>query len=115
MPKITFGDAQITVEKHANLRSVLLKAKLSPHNSGARFVNCKGMGTCGTCAVQIIGEISQKTAVEKWRLSFPPHKLKSGLRLACQVRVLDDLRIIKHEGFWGQHVDHHNATKDDQR
>jgi hypothetical protein len=41
------------------------------------------------------------TGVERWRLNFPPHHSQSGLRLACQCKVMGDLRIEKWEGLWG--------------
>ena len=86
------------------MKQVLLREGLSPYNGKARQVNCRGLGTCGTCAVEIEGKVSPMTRVETWRLGFPPHEEGSGLRLACQCQVLGDLRITKHPGFWGQHV-----------
>jgi ferredoxin len=67
-------------------------------------LHCRGFGTCGTCAVQVEGRVSPPTAVETWRLNFPPHKqsLQKGLRLACQVRVDGDLEVCKLPGRWGQ-------------
>ncbi|MFT5355417.1 MAG: ferredoxin, partial [Polyangiales bacterium] len=74
-----------------------------PHNA-TRFASCQGFGTCGTCAVQIEGEVEPKTpsTVEAWRLGFPPHDPKRGLRLACQVKPRSDLQVTKHPGYWGQ-------------
>ena len=87
-----------------NLKHVLKRNGLPPYNGSARWLNCKGLGTCGTCAVEIKGEVSPITKVEKWRLNFPPHKEEKGLRLACQCKVLGDLEVKKHEGFWGEKV-----------
>jgi ferredoxin len=42
--------------------------------------------------------------MERWRLSFPPHRRDSDLRLACQLRVERDLVVHKHGGFWGHRV-----------
>ena len=89
----------------ANLRMVLLRARLPLYNGAARAIHCRGFGTCGTCAVRIEGEVSEPTAVERWRLGFPPHHRESGLRLACQCNVLGDLEVTKYEGLWGQHVE----------
>jgi len=102
---IRFKDHMIQCSPGANLRKVLLGAGRSPHNGGARQINCHGLGTCGTCAVEIRGEVSPMTSVENWRLDFPPHQMERGLRLACQCRVLGDLEVTKHPGFWGQNVD----------
>jgi hypothetical protein len=49
--------------------------------------------------------INSRTAIERVRLSVPPHTSDSELRLACQTRVLDDIRVIKHDGLWGHHTD----------
>ena len=91
------------------LRTALLRAGVSPHNGGSRALNCRGFGTCGTCAVRIEmlsgPPLEAPRGREKWRLSFPPHRDDSGLRLACQVRVKGDMRVSKFEGFWGQHVE----------
>lgn len=71
-----------------------------------KFFHCRGMGTCGTCAVEIKGKATSPTKMEKWRLNFPPHKnsLNKGLRLLCQCKPLSDLELIKHEGLWGQKI-----------
>lgn len=102
MPQIEFDGKKIECKRGANLRRVLLKAKLPLYNGVANSIHCRGLGTCGTCAVLIEGEVSNPTAIEKWRLSFPPHIDGSGLRLACQCKVLGDLKIEKLAGLWGQ-------------
>jgi ferredoxin len=104
MPTVRFRGRVLTCSPNAVLRDVLLAAKLTPHNGGSRVVHCPGVGSCGTCAVSIKGEVGPLTAMERWRLAFPPHRLDSGLRLACQVRVTSDLEVTKHGGFWGQDV-----------
>ncbi len=88
------------------LRTVLLKNGLRVHNGKARYFNCRGLGSCGTCAVKIEGEVHTLSEMEKWRLQFPPHKLNSGLRLACQVNVFHDIVVTKHKGFWGERISH---------
>ena len=101
MPKITFDNQAIECESGENLRRVLLNAKLPLYNGVAAVIHCRGMGTCGTCAVQIQGDVSEMTRVEKWRLGFPPHRRESGIRLACQCKVLGDLTLEKRGGLWG--------------
>lgn len=106
MPTVTFNGTTIECERGERLRDVLLDAEETPHNDGAQWVNCRGFGTCGTCAVEIVeGEVDDKHAREAWRLDFPPHNASSRLRLACQVRVEDDLVVRKYPGFWGQETD----------
>ena len=102
--KIKFKGKTIEAKHNANIRKILRNAGLTPHNGNAEFLNCKGLGTCGTCAVEIKGEVSPMTKREKWRLNFPPHQLDSNLRLACQCKVLSDLYIQKHDGFWGEKI-----------
>lgn len=104
MPNIHFESVVIPCEKGTNLRKALLKAGLSPHNGQAKWLNCKGLGSCGTCAVSISGAVSPLTAMERWRLNFPPHTKASGLRLACQCSVQQDIWITKHQGFWGEQL-----------
>lgn len=105
MPTLRFQGHTLTCPQGANLRQTLLNAGLSPHNGNARWFNCKGMGTCGTCALKITqGTASPPTRRERWRLDFPPHTPDAGLRLACQCRVLEDLDLEKYSGFWGQHA-----------
>ena len=83
---------------------MLLDAGEKLYNGPMQAVHCRGLGTCGTCAVRVEGEVSGPTAVERWRLNFPPHKdgLARGLRLACQCRVEGDLTVTKPSGWWGQ-------------
>jgi ferredoxin len=102
MPTIHFADQTIECPNGANLRSVLLRARLPLYHRVARAINCQGRGTCGTCAVKIEGEVSEPTDVERTRLSLPPHNAESGLRLACQCNVLGDLKVTKCEGLFGQ-------------
>lgn len=101
MPKIEFDGRVVECEVGANLRRVLMKAKLPLYNGAAKAIHCRGMGTCGTCALRIEGAVSESTAVEHWRLGFPPHRREQTLRLACQCQVLGDLKLEKFDGLWG--------------
>ena len=95
----------------------MLRRGSSPHNGRARLINCRGLGTCGTCAVEIESsddnsnngsgfvEPNERSTKEKLRLNFPPHgssDQSANLRLACQVQFMDDITIRKRTGFWGQ-------------
>lgn len=105
MPTVTFRGREIECESDAILRDVLLDAGVSPHNGRANTLNCGGHGTCGTCAVAVTGEVSERGRRENVRLSVPPHDPDAGLRLACQTRVQGDVTVQKYPGFWGQHTD----------
>ncbi|MEM1067718.1 MAG: 2Fe-2S iron-sulfur cluster binding domain-containing protein [Planctomycetota bacterium] len=105
MPVIRFDDIVIECKEGENLRRVLLRARAPLYNGASRLIHCRGIGTCGTCSLKIEGPVTEMTAVEKWRLSFPPHRSESGLRLACQCRVLGDLQLTKFAGMWGHRTD----------
>jgi ferredoxin len=104
MPKISFKGSIIECKEGSNLRAILLRNNLSLYNGVAKYINCRGLGTCGTCALKIKGEVSPLTPVEKWRLNFPPHRESAGLRLACQCKVKGDLNLEKGRGLWGQKI-----------
>ncbi len=104
MPQVVFENQTFTCQPGERLRNVMLENGCSPHNGTAKIICCHGMGTCGTCAVKIEGDVPELTRREKARLAFPPHNRKSGLRLACQVKVESDIVVKKFPGFWGQNV-----------
>lgn len=65
--QITYQGKSWRCSDGANLRREILDRGLSPYNGKAHYVNCRGLGTCGTCAVEIGGEVSPMTPVERWR------------------------------------------------
>lgn len=93
------------VRKGELLRTALLRRGVSPHNGNSKLINCRGLGTCGTCAVEISGEsvVSPQNAREQLRLGLPPHgPASANRRLACQCIVLGDVGVKKYDGMWGQ-------------
>jgi ferredoxin len=93
------------VRKGELLRTALLRRGVSPHNGKSTAINCRGLGTCGTCAVDVSPDsaCSPQTARERVRLRLPPHGPASAeRRLACQCTVLGDMDVAKYDGFWGQ-------------
>ena len=102
MPTVTAQGKTITCKGGANLRQVLLEAKIDLYNGNARIINCMGIGSCGTCAVEIEGIVSPPNWKDKARRSLPPHSPNKNRRLACQTKVLGDIRVSKYNGFWGQ-------------
>ncbi len=101
MPKILAQCKKIECDRGANLRKTLLENGIDLHNGKSKLINCRGIGSCGTCAVHIEGEVSPVNWRDKTRRSLPPHSPTKDLRLACQTRVLGDVRVTKFEGFWG--------------
>ncbi len=102
MVNIQAAGRNITCNRGANLRQVLLKNGIDVYNGNAKVINCRGIGTCRTCAVVIEGEVSEPKWREKARLSVPPHAPNSQKRLSCQLKVLGDIKVTKYNGFWGQ-------------
>lgn len=110
MPKIIAQGKTIECESGANLRQVLLKHGIDLYNSNAKMINCRGIGSCGTCAVAIEAAVpeaaTQSVSEANWRdrtrRSLPPHNPDRNLRLACQTRVFGDINVTKFDGFWGQ-------------
>lgn len=105
MPQVTAQGKKFTCETGANLRQVMLANGVDLYNGNAKFVNCMGLGTCGTCAVQIEGDVSAPNWQDIARRSFPPHTSSRNLRLACQTKVLGDITVSKFTAFWGQGLD----------
>ena len=121
--KIQWTTEEGTVEFEAQdgelLRTAALRRGIvTPHNGKSKLVNCRGLGTCGTCAVEIAmgGKVEpgEKITRERLRLSFPPHNPDQQsplLRLACQIQVRGDLHVTKRSGFWGQYNDLSPSSK----
>ena len=105
MPTVRAAGKVIQCESGANLRQVLLKAGVALYNGNATVINCRSIGTCGTCAVHIDGETGSVSEVnwrDRTRRSLPPHDRDRDLRLACQTQVFGDIAVTKYDGFWGQ-------------
>jgi ferredoxin len=102
MPIVKAQGKTITCAIGANLRQVLLSNGVDLYNGKAKFINCRSLGTCGTCAVKIEGKVSDANWKDKARRSLPPHSADKDLRLACQTQVLGDIVVTKFYHFWGQ-------------
>ena len=102
MPTVTVQGKTFTCEYGANLRKVLLEHNINLHNGKSNIINCKGIGSCGTCAVAIEGKVAAANWKDRFRRSLPPHSPEQNRRLACQTKVLGDLKVVKYDGFWGQ-------------
>ena len=102
MPIVTVQGKTFTCKDGANLRKVLLEHDINLHNGKSKLINCRGIGSCGTCAVEVRGKVNPANWKDRTRRSLPPHSLAHNRRLACQTKVLGDIEVIKYDGFWGQ-------------
>ena len=102
MPTVTAQGKTFNCEPGANLRQVLLQQGIDLYNGSAKVINCRGIGTCGTCSVHISGSVSAPNWRDRARRALPPHQAERDLRLACQTQVMGDIRVTKYDEFWGQ-------------
>lgn len=102
MPQVTAEGKRFSCPAGSNLRRVLLEHGVRLHNGQSQLINCRGIGSCGTCAVAIEGPVSEPNWRDRTRRSLPPHQPERNLRLACQTQVLGDIQVVKYDGFWGQ-------------
>lgn len=102
MPTVSAQGKTFVCDPGANLRKVLLANGIDLYNGRSSMINCRGLGSCGTCAVQVRGTVSEANWKDRTRRSLPPHSSAKDLRLACQTKVLGDLEVTKYSGFWGQ-------------
>ena len=102
MPTVTAQGKSFECESGSNLRRVLLENGVDLYNGNAKVINCRGIGSCGTCAVHIEGNVSETNWRDRTRRSLPPHSPTRNLRLACQTLVIGDVAVTKFDGFWGQ-------------
>ncbi|KAJ1403929.1 hypothetical protein B484DRAFT_457439 [Ochromonadaceae sp. CCMP2298] len=120
--RVVFRDREFFVTAGKKLRTELLQSQVSPHNGRAKEINCRGLGTCGTCAVEVVsGSVLplELTAVEKLRLNFPPHSQHRNaerLRLTCQTAAAGDTLVLrKYTGFWGEKFEESAESADEFR
>ncbi|NER35584.1 MAG: (2Fe-2S)-binding protein [Oscillatoria sp. SIO1A7] len=102
MPKVTAQGKTFECEAGANLRQVLRENGVDLYNGQAKWINCRGIGSCGTCAVMVEGSVTEPNWRDKTRRNLPPHSFTKNRRLACQTQVQGDVRVTKFDGMWGQ-------------
>ncbi|MCI0462209.1 MAG: (2Fe-2S)-binding protein [Gemmataceae bacterium] len=106
MPKVFFvnENKEIEVPEGANLRQEAMKAGINLYRGLAKFLNCRGHATCGTCKVLVKkgGEnLSPKGRLERftlWRMLSSIGK-EDEMRLACQCQVKGDCTIETKPGL----------------
>ena len=102
MPIIKFikENKEIEVPPGTNLRKAALQAGVYTNNgingyfvTLNKFLNCHGLGLCGTCVVEILEgmeNLSPKTKAEKKKLKGLPETF----RLSCRCEVRGDVAVI---------------------
>lgn len=114
MPKVTVVNEkkEIEVPMGANLREELRKNGIEVYPGFARYVNCFGHGTCGTCKVLVkkgMENLTGKGLMERMTifrmLSAIGHE--DEMRLSCQCTVNGDCTVetqpgmnLSGETFW---------------
>jgi len=114
MPLVKFikENKEIEVPEGANLRTEAIKAGINLHQGlngfGAtanKFLNCHGLGQCGTCRVKIVKGMEHASSmglIEKIKFHTPiPDPIpcmayignEDTMRLACQTKVLGDMEV----------------------
>ena len=94
--QFTKQNRTIEAEQGETIREAAIRSKLSIYPHIFKILNCRGRGLCHTCAVEIIsGHTEPRNEIENQQLA---KKLKKNpeLRLACQVKVSDNMTIKTH-------------------
>ncbi len=118
MPKVTFVNEkkEIEVEAGANLRDAARQAGIPIYGGLDKYLNCRGLGLCGTCRVLVkkgMENLTPKTFMERFNLNAHPLTMLAAIghedemRLSCQVRVNGDCSVETQpamnwsgENFW---------------
>ena len=121
MPKIIVLNEQkkeIEVPAGTNLRQALRDAGVQVYSSIDKYLNCRGLGLCGTCAVLVkkgMENLSKKSLREKLNFTLHPKTSfavighEDEMRLSCQCRVEGDVEVevrpsfpLTGEVFWSK-------------
>jgi len=118
MPKVVIVNEkkEIEVPAGANLREELIKAGVQVYGSVEKYLNCRGLGLCGTCKVLVkkgMENLSRKSFMERFNFNCHPLTMlayighEDEMRLSCQTTVNGDCTIetrprlnLSGENFW---------------
>ena len=115
MPKVTFvkEKQELEVPVGANLRQEAMRAGIELYPGISRYLNCRGNGLCGTCAIVVkkgLENLSPKSMRERIKLALMPFATighEDDMRLACLTSVNGDCSIetqpafnLAGENFW---------------
>lgn len=95
MPKITVlnsdtGETSVfKLGYGANLRQAAAYNDIEIYKGMDKYLNCRGMGVCGTCVVEVepMDNVDPHTFFEKL------HKVGSNQKLSCRTKVYGDITI----------------------
>jgi len=95
MPKITIQDTEtgetrvIKVGYGANLRKAALFKEVNLYKGMHEHLNCRGMGSCGSCMVEVepLENVNGQTIIEKLQ------KVTGNNKLSCRTKVYGDITI----------------------
>jgi ferredoxin len=110
MPKITFVNEKVELEvpEGTNLRAAARQAGVSVYKGLAKYLNCHGLGMCGTCRVLVkkgAENLSPKGVRERFNLALHPVTMLASIghedemRLSCQVSVNGDCAVETTPGI----------------
>src|SRR5690606_36678541 len=66
------------------------------------WLHCGDHGYFGLCRVKVAGEQCPPTGLEEEQLA--PEDLARGVRLACQARVVGDVRVLEFQSLTGAQI-----------
>ncbi len=103
MPNVHFvnWNRSVRVGALSNVRTVAKLAGLPLYNGLSKLLNCRGIGTCGTCRVVIEPAEALTPPTRREKL----HGCTGPYRLACQTRIdsdRQDVTVTKMTGFLGK-------------
>ena len=101
MPKIKFvrENKEFEVPAGANLRRAAIDAGIQIYKGPERFLNCRGLGLCGTCAVLLengtTANVKPMGLREKIRLNLSMKYIgnEAKMRLACRTELNGDIEV----------------------
>lgn len=95
MPKITLQNSETGETKifkvgyGANLRQTILYHEGEVYKGINKFLNCRGLGMCGKCLVEVtpIENSGSRTVFETL------HRIPANQRLGCRAKVVGDITV----------------------
>lgn len=94
MPKVNFvrENKIIDCKEGENLRKLALLSGIRIYPGIFQLLNCRGLGMCGTCKVDV--EPEGGVAPKKWKLREKARGFcKGNERFSCQIKVMSDITV----------------------